>query len=191
MEPRRLRLLPETRHFKLLPFQLVTYMQHKGWEGPWCSQHLLSSLTFWSGKCYFLWQLAGQEDWLEHHLSNDQSFLSIHSQSTKALATIPLRTSSNTSFSKATSSFPSWPRGSGVERCFMELSLLTIKPAVILNAPRAAALNYYQELNFRRWHRQKLSALTYELIISCILRSHSTWENKCLWAALVINHLAK
>ena len=43
--------------------------------------------------------------------------------------------------------------------------------------PEAAALNYNQELNFRRWHQQQLPASPYELIISCIFRSYSIGEN--------------
>lgn len=35
----------------------------------------------------------------------------------------------------ATSPFPSWPSGTGVKRYNLELSLWTVKPAVILNAP--------------------------------------------------------
>lgn len=43
----------------------------------------------------------------------------------------------------------------------------------------AAALNYNQKLNFRRWHQQQLSASQYELIINYIFGSHSSsiWEN--------------
>ena len=92
------------------------------------------------------------------------------------LHTMSLRTSSNASFSNTNSPFPCWPS---------ETSWKMLSGALPINSqgssntecPEAAALNYNQELNFRRWHQQQLPASPYELIISCIFRSYSIGEN--------------